>query len=49
MTVSFVQSMVMHGSGVKHVRKYRDWSEQVWELYERITGNERPELFRREQ
>jgi hypothetical protein len=39
--------MVMPGSGVKHIRKRPEWSEQVWEIYERVTGKPRPELFRK--
>jgi four helix bundle protein len=46
MTVSFIKSMVMPGSGVKNIRKEPKWSDQVWELYERLTGEERPEFFR---
>jgi len=45
--VAFLRSMVKQGSGVKHIRKQIDWSEQVWEMCERITGEERPELFRK--
>jgi four helix bundle protein len=45
MTVGFIKSMVMPGSGVKHQRKYVSWTEQVWENYERITGQKRPALF----
>lgn len=47
MTVSFIKSMVMPGSGVKNTRKVPSWSEQVWEMYERVTGEQRPEFFRR--
>ena len=47
MTVSFIQSMVMPGSGVKHIRRQPNWSDQVWEIYERLTGKERPELFKK--
>jgi 23S rRNA-intervening sequence protein len=47
MTVSFIQSMVMPGAGVKTIKKVPSWSEQVWELYERTTGRERPEFFRK--
>ena len=47
MTVSFVRSMVMRGSGVKNVQKYKSWSEEVWECYERITGKPRPEFFQK--
>lgn len=38
--------MVKHGGGVKHTRKQKSWNDEVWEIYERITGEERPELFR---
>jgi hypothetical protein len=47
MIVSFIQSMVMPRSGVKHMRKIPNFSDQVWELYERVTGNPRPEVFRK--
>ena len=49
MTVSFIQSMVMPASGVKNIRKVPDWSNQVWELYERVTGKPRPEVFRKKE
>jgi four helix bundle protein len=45
MTVGFISSMVKPGSGAKHLRKVPSWNEQVWELYERITGKPRPALF----
>jgi len=47
MIVAFVRSMVMHGSGVKNVRKQVDFSEKVWSVYEQITGQPRPEMFRK--
>ena len=47
MIVGFMRSMVMRGSGVKHIRKRPDWSDQVWEIYERVTGQPRPERFRK--
>jgi four helix bundle protein len=47
MTVAFLGSMVMPGSGVKHLRAQPDWSERVWQIYERYTGQSRPELFRK--
>jgi four helix bundle protein len=47
MIVAFIRSMVRPGSGVKHVRKERNWTDQVWEIYERITGQHRPALFQR--
>ena len=43
--VGFIGSMVMPKSGVKNVKKYVSWTEQVWENYERITGQKRPALF----
>jgi four helix bundle protein len=49
MTVTFVKSMVMGGSGVKNVKKYKSWSDEVWEHYEKITGKQRPEFFRKHQ
>src|SRR5438445_8822682 len=30
MTIGFIKSMVMPGSGVKKIRKMPSWSEQVW-------------------
>ena len=47
MTTAFISSMVMPRSGARNARKIPDWSEQVWEVYERHTGRERPELFRK--
>jgi hypothetical protein len=29
------------------MRKQVNWSDQVWEMYERITGEKRPPLFDR--
>ena len=49
MTISFIQSMVMPGSGVKNIHKIPDWSNQVWEMYERETGKPRPEMFRKKE
>jgi four helix bundle protein len=47
MTIAFLTSMVMSGSGVKNVRKPpAAMSEYAWELYERVTGKERPEFFK---
>jgi hypothetical protein len=47
MTVGFIQSMVIPGSGVKNIPKVPDFSEQVWEIYERVTGKSRPEFFQK--
>lgn len=46
MMVAFIQSRVKHGSGVKHMRRVRSWTDEVWERYERITGKPRPPIFR---
>jgi four helix bundle protein len=46
MMVGFVTSMVKHGSGVKHIHKTLSCSEECWQRYERITGRQRPEMFR---
>jgi len=46
-TVAFIGSMVKQGSGVKHMRKQKNWNDQVWEIYERSTGKQRPEQFRK--
>ena len=45
LTVGFLVSMVKPGSGVKHMRQYKTWTEQVWETYERLTGKQRPAIF----
>jgi four helix bundle protein len=45
MAISFMKSMVMPGSGVKHKREYVSWTEQVWQNFELITGQKRPPLF----
>jgi four helix bundle protein len=49
MIVSFINSMLMPGSGVKNTRKFVSFNEQVWELYERATGQQRPEMFRKKE
>jgi four helix bundle protein len=46
MIVAFIRSMVKPGSGVKHMRPVRSWTDEVWEVYERVTGQPRPPLFR---
>jgi four helix bundle protein len=48
MTIAFIKSMVMPGSGVKNQRKYVSWTDQVWENFERLTGQKRPALFETE-
>jgi four helix bundle protein len=49
MIVGFINSMVQHGSGVKHMRKVKSFTDEVWERYERITGRTRPPMFQREE
>ena len=47
MTVAFLSNMVLPGSGVKNARRPVNWNERVWEIYERVTGKERPEFFQK--
>ena len=42
MMIAFIKSMVRPGSGVKHMHKTMSWSEECWQRYERITGQQRP-------
>jgi len=45
MTVAFIRSMVQPGGGVKFYKKCENWTDQVWEIYERVTGQKRPALY----
>jgi four helix bundle protein len=45
MTVALIRSMVQPGKGVKHTRKIVNFTDEVWERYERITGKPRPAMF----
>ena len=47
MTVGLILSMVKPGGGVKYSRQFKSWTEESWERFERITGKQRPEFFRR--
>jgi len=44
-TVGFIRSMVMPRGGVRTAAKPKNWSNQVWEIYERVTGQPRPTVF----
>lgn len=46
LTIAFIRSMIMPRGGVKTIQKREIWSNRVWEIYERTTGRQRPELFR---
>jgi len=46
MMIAFIKSMVKPGSGVRHIHTTLSWSEECWQRYERITGQQRPEMFR---
>lgn len=43
MIVAFIRSMSKKGSGVKHIRANKSWTEEVWERFEKITGQSRPD------
>ena len=45
LTVGFIRSMILPRGGVRTRGKTPSWSEQVWEIYERVTGKPRPEMF----
>jgi four helix bundle protein len=45
LTVGFIRSMVLPRGGVRTRGSRPNWSAQVWELYERVTGQPRPAAF----
>jgi four helix bundle protein len=47
MTIAFIRSMVLPGSGVRNLHKFKSWTDEVWEFYERLTGNPRPDFFQK--
>ena len=48
MTIGFLTSMTMEGSGVKNLgKKYKSFSERAWETYERLTGKPRPDIHKK--
>ena len=45
LTVAFIRAMIMPRSGVRNLGRRQSWSSQTWEIYERVTGQKRPERF----
>lgn len=45
LTVALIRSMILPRGGVKTLGKRANWSSEVWEIYERLTGKPRPEQF----
>ena len=45
LTVAFIHAMIMPRSGVRNLGRRQSWSSQTWEIYERVTGQKRPERF----
>lgn len=45
LTVGFIRSMILPRGGVRTLAKPKQWSERVWEIYERVTGKPRPDMF----
>ena len=45
LTVGFIRAMILPRGGVRTRGKPPNWSNQVWEIYERVTGKPRPAAF----
>jgi four helix bundle protein len=45
LTIAFIRSMILPRGGVRTLGKPPSWSSQTWEIYERVTGQPRPEMF----
>jgi hypothetical protein len=45
LTVAFIRAMILPRGGVRTLGKSPTWSSQVWEIYERVTGQPRPDKF----
>jgi four helix bundle protein len=45
LTVAFIRSRILPRGGVRTLGRPRSWSSRVWEIYERVTGQTRPEMF----
>ncbi|HEY2881264.1 MAG TPA: four helix bundle protein [Pirellulales bacterium] len=45
LTVAFIRAMILPRGGVRTLGKPVSWSNKVWEIYERVTGQPRPEMY----
>lgn len=45
LTIAFIRSMVMPRGGVKTLGPKINWTNQTWEIFERVTGKRRPAMF----
>jgi four helix bundle protein len=45
LTVAFIRSMILPRGGVRALGRPPAWSSRVWEIYERVSGQRRPEMF----
>jgi hypothetical protein len=45
LTVAFIRSMILPRGGVRTLGRPPSWSSRTWEIYERVTGQRRPEMF----
>jgi four helix bundle protein len=45
LTVAFIRSMILPRGGVRTLGRPPSWSNRVWEIYGRVTGQPRPERF----
>lgn len=43
--VAFIRSMILPRGGVRSQGRKVNWSNEVWEVYERVTGESRPEAW----
>jgi four helix bundle protein len=45
LTIAFIRSMVMPRGGVKTIARKVNWTNQTWEIFERVKGKPRPAIF----
>ena len=43
--MAFIRSMVLPRGGVRTLARRPAWTNEVWEIYERVTGKPRPAVF----